>query len=352
LIRFLKKMEILEAFRFQGSVQNDRAETIACPSLKILWTRDEGILRYLRIPNLTSLKIWGIINSKEIVEAPFDRSFASSVQLVSMQACNAELILMDGSDFTRLHSLRLFNPIYEYGYPSGSLPALTEISFDMMHGSMGASHLCELLLRYPRTCPCLKTIRIYGYPEWDMLLYMLLRRNVYHSRDHISRITNIEVPGYPGPSILVPLSALLLGKLPLEMPSPEELSFGAIADISFDPTISGCMDCIDCRLVCSTPVPPYNPMDSIISMDRPYSRLGDKRAQGSDPPLPEYLQTWVDDWPERTGAWERRPHEMEAYRRRKNQCARHDYSQLVVIDGHTLDGAHSLTLFYLRRIKL
>jgi hypothetical protein len=70
-----------------------------------------------------------------------------------------------------------------------------------------------------------------------MLLYMLLRRNVHLIQTNISRISKIEIRGFPGPSILVPLSTLLLGKIPVEMPSPEELSFMEIEDIYFDGTM-------------------------------------------------------------------------------------------------------------------
>lgn len=50
----------------------------------------------------------------------------------------------------------------------------------------------------------------------------------------ISRIKRIETPGFPAPCILVPLNALLLGKLPLEMPSPEDISFVEVQYIYFN----------------------------------------------------------------------------------------------------------------------
>ncbi|CAG8487543.1 4992_t:CDS:2 [Acaulospora colombiana] len=229
LVRFLKSMQHLNILTIEGSVQIDQARTISCPSLKTLMTGTEQVLRYVSMPNLISLTIWNRYTSGELTTGePYpeiDRSFVTSVQTLHLGPKLAEIIDWTDTPFTQLVTLRWLNRGGWYCYPRYPFPSLTKIIFDEKYGSVGATYFCQLLLRYPRTCPRLETIAVHGYPEWDALLYMLLRRNVYRHQDNISRITSIEIPGYPAPYILAPLSALLQGKIPLEMPSLKDLSF-------------------------------------------------------------------------------------------------------------------------------
>ncbi|PVF98549.1 hypothetical protein CPB86DRAFT_679002, partial [Serendipita vermifera] len=240
--------------------------------------------------------------------------------------------------FPQLLTLKWMNHFTGYCSSHYPFPSLTEISFDGKGEPLGVNYFCELLLRYPRTCPRLERLCMHRYPEWDMLLYMLLRRNIYYSCDNISQIACIEIPGYPGPCILAPLSTLLLGKIPFEMPSLEELSFVAVAEISFNPAISGCADCIGCRLTCSTPFVSSVPERFPIAIDWTLERAKTNIPQGSDPPLPVYLQDWVDRWRERWHTWAQKQSEWKEHGKRNGHCLRHNYSRLVVIDGHTLDG--------------
>jgi hypothetical protein len=198
-----------------------------------------------------------------------------------------------------------------------------------------------------------------------MLLYMLLRRNVHLIQTNISRISKIEIRGFPGPSILVPLSTLLLGKIPVEMPSPEDVSFMEIEDIYFDRTMyvksmltrivtnrmdfilidrSGCERCIHCRLICDKPV-----KSSIDSLDLYGGSKTDMTARskipkGSDPPLPIQLQAWVDGWTERRKLWRERESIITDERfSRWGYCRRRE--RLVAIDGYTLAGVYSKSFF-------
>ncbi|PVF98546.1 hypothetical protein CPB86DRAFT_704855 [Serendipita vermifera] len=257
------------------------------------------------------------------------------------------MVVGDGREFTQLHMLKWMNH-HEECYPHCSFPFLTEIYFDDDYEPPGASHFCQLLLRYSRMCPRLQKISIHGYPEWDMLLYMLLRRNTRHNQDNISRITSLELPGYPAPYILVPVSTLLSGKIPLEMPSLEELSY---VDNLFNPSIPGCTDRINCRLPCRTPIPSgrfgniqFGPgRTSMGSKGVPTSTA---QPQESDPPLPTYLQDWVDSWQKRKSLWKQREPQWGDiyYGKREGHCARHNYSRFVVIGGYTLDGPYASIL--------
>ncbi|CAG8487530.1 4991_t:CDS:2 [Acaulospora colombiana] len=308
LVRFLKGMEHLNVLNIKGSVENDEARRISCPALKRLVAETEGILRYVSMPNLFSLTIQSRYDlDKPINGVPnleIDRSFVTSVQSLSLDTRIANILIPDGTKFTQLLTLEWIGSGRTYFHLYHPFPSLTKITFAESNQYLGASSFCELLLRYPRLCPRLETVYMHEYPEWDMLLYMLLRRNVYQSQDNISRITSIGLPGYPAPSIVVPLNTLLLGKIPLEIPSLEGVSYMLIYS---DPAM------------------------------RAIQRRKAKMPQGSDPPLPNHLRDWFDIWKEREYAWAQKGLEHKDWRQRKSHCARHNYSRLVVIDGHTLD---------------
>jgi hypothetical protein len=237
LVRLVETMEDLTALDLMTVVPSDRSRKATCATLKTLRAQDQNILYYLTMPNLSSIKFLYVTMVEEEVSQPIDCSFANTVQSIVMQGQHASTILANGGEFTQLSTLEWYSCRHGYNYRDDSLPSLTKIIFSYQDVPQSGTAFCESLLRYPRSCPRLETIRFWEHPEWDMLLYMLLRRNVHLIQTNISRISKIEIRGFPGPSILVPLNTLLLGKIPVEMPSPEELSFVEIQEIHFDRTM-------------------------------------------------------------------------------------------------------------------
>jgi hypothetical protein len=235
LVRLVRTMESLTSLEVSCTIWNDGAgsDKVICPTLKTLRTRYQDVMYYLIMPNLTSIMVTEGGPSHMVENETLDRSFASTVQSISLQSRGSLPILASGRNFTQLRTLEWYSCHYAYHYQDGSFPYLTKITF--RDERLGMNAFCESLLRYPRLCPSLETICSEEYPEWDILLYMLLRRNIHHGQNNSSRITRIEIAGFPAPCILVPLRDLLLGKIPLKMPSPEELSFVGIEDIYFDP---------------------------------------------------------------------------------------------------------------------
>ncbi|PVF98547.1 hypothetical protein CPB86DRAFT_825598 [Serendipita vermifera] len=296
------------------------------------------------MPNLISYTAW--INDNEadflIKELPnIDRRFTANVRTLCLDAGLAEMIGVGENEFTQLHRLTWLihrkSACAEYRFLHRSFPSLTKISFEESFGYKGAAVFSELLLRYPRICPRLRTICIYGYPDWNRFLYMLLRRNVEISRKDISAIISVEVLGYPAPCILVPLSALLLGKIPLDMPSLEELSYD---NIYYNAAIPGCIECIACGLACSTPVTSVVPEKLQDMLEKTIEHTRVNKICGSDPPLPDHIQDWLDSYLERWSGWleKQKQNGFKGLGQRVYYCERHNNSQLVVIDGHTLDG--------------
>ncbi|PVF92121.1 hypothetical protein CPB86DRAFT_769797 [Serendipita vermifera] len=296
------------------------------------------------MPNLISYTLWENHDQTDSLsrELPnINRGFTANVQPLSLDVAAAQVVGADESEFTQLRTLTWlihWNSAYaEYRVLHRSYPSLTKISFEGDTGYKGAVHFSELLLRYPRTCPRLETIRICGYPNWSIFLYMLFRRNVETSRKDISAITTIEVPGYPAPFILVPLSALLQRKIPLEMPSLEEHLYD---DIFYNPAIPGCFDCIVCGLTCSTPVTSIVPKEFQGTMEKGIEHIRDNKFVGSDPPLPDYIQDCLDSYLERWSGWleKQKQNGFKGIAQRAHHCERHNYKRLLDVDGHILDG--------------
>jgi hypothetical protein len=237
LVRIMQTVENLTSLDLTTVVWSDRAEKTTCSTLKTLKTEDQEVLRYLSMPNLTSIRLLRRNLVDEGESEPFDCSFASTVQWIAMPSEDASTILDNGGEFTQINTIEWYSCRHGYHYQDASFPSLTKIIFGEGYAHQGPNAFCELLLRYPSTCPHLDTICFRVYPEWDMLLYMLLRRNSRHSQDNISRITRIEIPGFPAPCVLIPLRDLLIAKIPLDMPSPHELSFMEVQSILFDPNM-------------------------------------------------------------------------------------------------------------------
>jgi hypothetical protein len=238
LVRLVEKMDGLMSLNLTSIVRSDRPRKATCPTLSTLTAYNQDVLCYLSMPNLVTVKlIRAAIREEEIENEPIDCSFARGVHSAIIHGQHASTVLANGGEFTQLLTLEWYNCRHGYNYRDNSFPSLTNIIFSDHDAPQSGTAFCESVLRYPRSCPRLKTICFRKYPEWDMLLYMLLRRNVLHGPNKISRISNIELQGFPAPFILAQLCTLLLGKIPVEMPSPEELSFVDIQDIYFDQTM-------------------------------------------------------------------------------------------------------------------
>jgi hypothetical protein len=361
LVRLVETKEDLTSLDLTTVVEKDRTGRATCPRLETLRAKNQNVLYYLSMPNLISMEF---TNQKLITEKasePIDCSFASSVQSIIMHSEDASTILANGGEFTQLRTLEWYSCHYGYNYRDNSLPSLTNIIFSSSDRPQSGTAFCESLLRYPRSCPRLEQICFWECLEWDMLLYMLLRRNVHLIQTNISRISRIEMRGYPAPFILVPLSTLLLGEIPIEMPGPEELSFMEIQGIYFDRTMyvkstltrivtnrmefvltirSGCESCIHSRVVCDRPIHSSLEYLTFYGDGENDMTARSKIPKGSDPPLPRQLRAWVDGWTDRRRLWtERESITLDGPFLRRRYCERRQ--RLVIIDGYTLDGVYS-----------
>ena len=109
-----------------------------------------------------------------------------------------------------------------------SLPCLRKLSIRVAHSlDHSATMLCLSFLYYPEHCPLLEEIKMNGFPEWDVLVLMLERRNF--RTDGTWRIGTVKLPVIP-PVLREPLSLLLEGKY-ARRPSNEEISTEAFREV-------------------------------------------------------------------------------------------------------------------------
>jgi hypothetical protein len=133
LVRLVRTMQNLTLLDLTWMIQSNQDEKMTCPTLKTLRANDQNVLRYLRMPNLTSItfpyKSRDTARVDEVPNEPFDYSFASTIQLIAMRSEDASAILIDGTKFKQLHTLEWYSSLPGYDYRDGSFPSLTKVVF-------------------------------------------------------------------------------------------------------------------------------------------------------------------------------------------------------------------------------
>ena len=124
--------------------------------------------------------------------------------------------------------------------------SLRRLVFGEPYARKDANDFCEVILRHPSKCPYLNTIAFHCYPSWDLLFYMLLRRNFMPGAATVP-ICNIELPGYPCPLLLSPLVRLLSRRLDFIPP---------LSDIALN-TQNGMFDVTRCVSITKLPMCTY-----------------------------------------------------------------------------------------------
>ncbi|KIM32366.1 hypothetical protein M408DRAFT_326960 [Serendipita vermifera MAFF 305830] len=358
LLTLLAAMPHLEKLEFKGHLSKEEGPTLIVPSLEELVVSNETILRYLQVPNALSIRISGAEikghSSISQLEAPSLRTLAINSSLAS--AVSADLS-------PHLTSLTWLDPAHGCAVAARSFDSLTRIFFDHISPRKECNDFCELILRYPASCRSLHTLEMRAYPEWDILLHMVQRRNLLPGLG-VARLTTLKIPGYPAPLLLVPLTELLGGRSPQPMPPIGELCLGMVDAPYFDVNVPGCEDCIDSRMSCASRLDRHDKKKfDMLATEDGNSKVSERESpeqakvtplRGSDPPLPEELQTWFDGWSVRRTVWYAKWIDWNRHSGRKAACDRHDYRELVSITGDLLQGISfdSLVLYLLSREEL
>ncbi|KAG8836342.1 hypothetical protein FRC17_005628 [Serendipita sp. 399] len=356
LLQLLEQMNRIVVLELKGTFAPVAKRVVVLPSIEDLSLSNQGLLALAEFPNVMQLVVATKGEAMDILP-PLK---APRLRKLSLHSKLAPMLRQDM--VPDLQNLTWIDPGGGCASVVRHLHSLTTLKFDHSSPRKECNDLCELILRYPYSCRSLKALEMRAYPEWDILFHMLLRRN-FLGEQGIAPIATLKLPGYPGISLLEPLTELLDGIYPKHIPPIADLSLNAVdgpyfdvdvygtphsleetvADPFPDLTSLGCEDCIDCRMNCDQP---YERHDrSLYEMEK--AKEIDMNVQdptevppleGSDPPLPAELQTWFDGWSIRRRSWYAKWQKFDFHSRRKGSCERHDYNELVIVTGSMLQG--------------
>ncbi|KAG8823893.1 hypothetical protein FRC19_002952 [Serendipita sp. 401] len=348
LLNLLERMRNLASLELKGTFASIKNRGMVLPSVEDLSLSNQELLAFVEFPNVTELYI---ATKSEFTDSipPLN---TPRLRKLSLHSRLASMLRQDTPQ--DLHSLTWIDPGGGCASVSRHLNSLVVLKFDHASPRRECNDLCELILRYPYSCRSLTTVEMRAYPEWDILFHMLLRRN-FLTGQGVARITTLKLPGYPGISLLEPLAELLSGRFPRNLPPVSELSLGAVDGPYFDVDVTGCEDCIDCRMSCDHA---YERHDQALYEAEKGKEIDMsiidptevKPLEGSDPPLPPELQTWFDGWSIRRRTWYAKWQKFDVHSRRKGACERHDYNELVAVTGDLLHGmpykSHAISILY------
>lgn len=229
LLAMIASIHSLRKFEFKGPIAAGEKAQATAPHIEEVILADERLLSYLQVPNAEEIYIATghdppSLSPSLTLEAPRVRTLTLNASLLSM---------VEGKAYPELVNLTWIDPTGGCASIARSFHSLTKISFDYASPRKECNDFCELLLRYPYSCRNLNTIEMRAFPEWDILLHMLRRRNFLPGQG-VSPISTIKIPGYPGLSLLGPMTELLGGRIPALMPSIAELSLSAVDGPYFD----------------------------------------------------------------------------------------------------------------------
>lgn len=312
-------------------------------SLKTLRLPNESLLLYVELPQIAHLWI-----DSMAVDAPSMPTLAQTPNNIQrtnahpkrgpMNAFKIDLPSIQELTWNGAAAIGILRKSSNF---TTAFASIRRLVFAEPYARKDANDFCEVILRQPSKCPHLETISFHCYPSWDLLFYMLFRRNIMPSAA-ASPIRSIELPGYPCASLLSPLIGLLSSTL-IFIPPLSEIALNIRSGV-FDPSRLGCDCCLDCGMPCPLEVHNVdaNVEDQIPLIEEVNGPDRDEITQdwinitsNADDiiALPEPLKTWFDGWPERRKAWNARSEESGKRFRRAFSCCKHDFDNLVTFTG-------------------
>jgi hypothetical protein len=154
---------------------------------------------------------------------------------VDILSCNVNMVVSEKDaliDLTEWPALETANVQSIYArFLGASVSSLRRISISSLYaGWTNDLHITRFInemARNPRDLPCLEEIKLNDFPEWDILIIMLERRNLLSGPD-ITPIKRLSLPFTSPPHISRLLPGLLAGKW---VQRPSNLALSVVATI-------------------------------------------------------------------------------------------------------------------------
>ncbi|KAG9054688.1 hypothetical protein FS842_004463 [Serendipita sp. 407] len=314
--------------------------------LKLRWF-DMADLSYLALKNL-----WIDAVASDANQA---MSSSSSTDVGKPLATSPAETCLDGRRFSHVATLTWdgsisWGNLRQCSTITTGFASITKLVFAEAYARKDSNDFCAALIRSPTSCPHLTNISFHCYPSWDLLFHMLLRRNIMPGSP-VTPLKNIQLPGYPARSLLLPLTGLLASKLST-IPAMSEIAL-TFRNGLFDSSKAGCDCCMDCGLSCQVPVQVIDPLHVVTAQPNLLGDSPEDKAKEETPVddsntdtdcesteieynLIEPLKAWFDTWPQRRKAWNEYSESWGLKYRRSFACGKHDFVNLVTITGSML----------------
>lgn len=189
-----------------------------------------------------SLESLTYLASSEVLKLILPQQIAKVKQLTVDLIDEGELAL-DPRRSPDLDTLKVSTRV-EVVWGPGTFAHLTFISVYGSHNPRTPAYItgiCRDIVLHQNALPSLCRLRLEICPEWDILLILLVRRNI-RSTQGISAITTLEIPTRCPPRLIECFKAIVKG-VPVKLPTSYELSLAGTFEIAQDPSIPGCVRC-------------------------------------------------------------------------------------------------------------
>ncbi|KAG8823218.1 hypothetical protein FRC19_004362 [Serendipita sp. 401] len=352
LVGFIGSLKLLQNLHVShGDLQREtglKRHTI--PSLNSVRLSNEHLLHYLELPALKNLWIDAVAS-----DANQAMSSSSSTDVGKPLATSPAETCLDGRRFSHVATLTWdgsisWGNLRQCSTITTGFASITKLVFAEAYARKDSNDFCAALIRSPTSCPHLTNISFHCYPSWDLLFHMLLRRNIMPGSP-VTPLKNIQLPGYPARSLLLPLTGLLASKLST-IPAMSEIAL-TFRNGLFDSSKAGCDCCMDCGLSCQVPVQVIDPLHVVTAQPNLLGDSPEDKAKEETPVddsntdtdcesteieynLIEPLKAWFDTWPQRRKAWNEYSESWGLKYRRSFACGKHDFVNLVTITGSML----------------
>lgn len=195
---FLQSLDVLEHLELsyeaaQVPTGTRRHKLVSITSLRLC---NDQFLRYVDMPSLTNLWIDNATDNGSYI------MYAGKFDSVTDLRWD---IVIPHETSTQCASI------------TSAFSNIRELRFAQAYARKDSNDFCELLLRHPASCPHLEKISFHCYPSWDLVIHMLLRRNLMPGSS-VARIKTVQLPAYPTSSLMTPIECLLGGQIPLIPP--------------------------------------------------------------------------------------------------------------------------------------
>ncbi|KIM19683.1 hypothetical protein M408DRAFT_31008 [Serendipita vermifera MAFF 305830] len=231
---YLQGLQHLETLKIVGNsmaLPKKRRE-LFLPTLQELEAWNYEQIKFVRAPNLISLRVWGVKSGRQIAQLQYYK--LQSLKIHTRNEVTTTLVLRP-TTLTELKRLFITLRSWNDRWTLRSFPLLVSLHLTAVSAmNFAGNMLCAQLMYHPEMCPSLREINFGNYVEWDLLFIMLEQRNL--GQKNVTRIGKVRVPFVPF-EFRQSLLDILFGRQRQDGPSNMVLSLEETRELICDPSM-------------------------------------------------------------------------------------------------------------------